>query len=186
MTTSNTDMSSIHDSDNDAMFNKEMRVYSPATPTPPDFRALCAELLKGLDENRHPEVRYPGHLRIAMADARAALNQPEPVGPTLDDVVELCAEHEFMLGVDGANEEESAKGLLEIARAVLARWGCSAIEPIPVSKRLPGPEDCGPGGICWLWDPIRRVWHLTHFTYLNPGDFWLPYHALLIPRSEEK
>jgi hypothetical protein len=46
-----------------------------------DWRALCAELLRGLDENRHPEVRYPGHLRIVMARTRAALAQPESVGP---------------------------------------------------------------------------------------------------------
>jgi len=60
---------------------------------------------------------------------RRALARPEPVGPTLDDIVELCADHEFMLGVEGANEEESAKGLLEIARAVLQRWGRPTIEP---------------------------------------------------------
>jgi hypothetical protein len=47
-----------------------------------DFRALCAELLLGLDENRHPEVRYPGHLRRVMAAARTLLAQPEPEGPT--------------------------------------------------------------------------------------------------------
>jgi hypothetical protein len=48
--------------------------------TQPDFRALCAELLAGLDENRHEEVRYPGHLRIIMAEARTALNTP-PLAP---------------------------------------------------------------------------------------------------------
>jgi hypothetical protein len=57
------------------------------------FRALCQELLQGLDENRHPEVRYPGHLRIVMARARAAL-VAEPQGPPkncwLDDEPYLC------------------------------------------------------------------------------------------------
>jgi hypothetical protein len=57
-----------------------------------DFRALCAELLQGLDENRHPEVRYPGHLRIVMARARAALAQPEPepVALTDEDLYDLA------------------------------------------------------------------------------------------------
>jgi hypothetical protein len=41
-----------------------------------DFRNLCAELLKGLNHNRHPEVRYPGDLRLVMARARAALSEP--------------------------------------------------------------------------------------------------------------
>ena len=44
-----------------------------------DYKALCAELLQGLDENRHPEVRYPGHLRLVMDRARAALAEPDPV-----------------------------------------------------------------------------------------------------------
>ena len=166
------------------------------TPTPHNFRALCAELLKGLDENRHPEVRYPGHLRIVMAEARAALEaQPEPVGPTVMEIIALRDEFAAVSDVySTATGGQVKPGLfrvvintvaLDYARAVLARWGRPTIEPIPVSERLPGQEDCGPGGICWLWDPVRRVWHLTHFTYLNPGDFWLPYHALLIPRSEE-
>jgi hypothetical protein len=51
----------------------------------PDFRALCAKLLQGLDENRHEEVRYPGHLRLAMADARAALGGAPPA-PTRDEL----------------------------------------------------------------------------------------------------
>jgi hypothetical protein len=42
-----------------------------------DFRSLCAELLKGLDENKHEEVNYPGHLRVVMAKARAALAEPQ-------------------------------------------------------------------------------------------------------------
>jgi hypothetical protein len=37
-----------------------------------DWKSLCAELLRGLDENRHPEVCYPGHLRVAKAASRAA------------------------------------------------------------------------------------------------------------------
>ena len=43
-----------------------------------NWRKLCAELLQGLDENRHPEVRYPGHLRLVMAAARTALAAEPP------------------------------------------------------------------------------------------------------------
>lgn len=38
-----------------------------------NWRNLCAKLLQGLDENRHEEVRYPGHLRAIMGQVRAAL-----------------------------------------------------------------------------------------------------------------
>lgn len=60
----------------------------------PDFRALCAGLLDGLDRNRHPEVRYPGHLRTLMAKARAILaryGSPAPV-PKGDP---LCRDSNF-------------------------------------------------------------------------------------------
>lgn len=40
-----------------------------------NFRVLCAGLLRGLDENKHPEVRYPGHLRLLMDEARTALKE---------------------------------------------------------------------------------------------------------------
>ena len=55
------------------------------------FRALCAELLQGLDENRHPEVRYPGHLRTIMAHARARLAQPEPAVEVSDEEIKDIA-----------------------------------------------------------------------------------------------
>ena len=58
-----------------------------------NFRDLCAELLRGLDENRHPEVRYPGHLRLVMASARAELakaDEPDvPAPPANGEVAKL-------------------------------------------------------------------------------------------------
>jgi hypothetical protein len=122
---------------------------------------------------------------------------PEPQGPTLDDIVELCAEHEFILGIDGANEEESAKGLLEIARAALARWGRSTIiKPVPVSERLPGPGDCttnprtGQGQWCWGWvqhddPPYSGRWRMMRKEWLaGEAVAWLPYYALPVPQQE--
>jgi len=64
----------------------------------------------------------------------------------------------------------------------------SAIEPVSVSERLPGPEDCDAEGRCWYWDPEesnerwdfmpkvdRRTTTWTH---------WLPHHALPVPQQE--
>ena len=66
------------------------------------------------------------------AEARATLAaEPPAPGPTIDDIWELCEDHEFHLGMDGANEEESAKGLLEIINTALGRWGRPApAEPV--------------------------------------------------------
>jgi hypothetical protein len=59
----------------DEFFGKDLSVYSP--PAPPDYRALCAELLSLLDNlaMRNPEMDG-GLLRRR---ARTALAQPEPV-----------------------------------------------------------------------------------------------------------
>lgn len=41
-------MASMYDADNDAIFGKNLNVYSPMTTTP-DFRSLCAELLAAFE-----------------------------------------------------------------------------------------------------------------------------------------
>jgi hypothetical protein len=55
-------------------------------------------------------------------EARAALAQPEPQGPTLDDVSELCEEFGFHLD-ESYDNLESAEALWEMFRAAIARWG---------------------------------------------------------------
>lgn len=87
-----------------------------------NWRALCVELLDCLEKADWPHKQKHVFEQWTYI-ARTALAEPEPEGPTLDDIWELCEEHDFVLGIDGANEEESANGLWAIARAVLARWG---------------------------------------------------------------
>jgi hypothetical protein len=59
--------------------------------------------------------------------------------------------------------------------------------PVPVSERLPEPEDCDAEGRCWLCGKVEGDWRL-----LNPKNsgvpqlkycfsHWLPVHALPIP-----
>jgi len=184
-------MSSIHDSDNDAMFNKEMRVYSPATPTPPDFRALCAELADSLEAWQRggiPTERLSGAGLVARA--RAALEaQPEPVGPTdkeLRQVLLDCGYH------------PENRHLTSLARHIVARWGRPAIEPISVSERLPTEfglstkADCDVLGRCWAmpkYQPDGKSWELVkaldHKLLIAHYSHWLPHWALPIPRREE-
>jgi hypothetical protein len=71
-----------------------------------DFRSLCAELLKGLDENKHEEVNYPGHLRVVMAKARAALAEQQP--PTFLDAIRLAkGSHDYSGGYGGTPCDEA-------------------------------------------------------------------------------
>ena len=62
-------MASTHDSNHDAIFGKDLRVYS--SPTPPDFCALCAELV---NELRLYKVAHPNHDTSLIDRAFALLN----------------------------------------------------------------------------------------------------------------
>jgi hypothetical protein len=105
--------------------------------------------------------------------ARAALSQPEPVGPT-DEELKAAYWEAFVEAAPCGADESWLAGL----RAV-ARWGRPVITPIPVSERLPGAEDCDVDGFCWFWDLEWSRW--------QPGQqdqsctHWLPATALPLP-----
>ena len=62
-------------------------------------------------------------------------------------------------------------------------------QPVPVSERLPEPNDCNDEGYCWWWrtDEVGEWWE---FLYLRDArdhnrrcglaryTHWLPYHAI--------
>ncbi len=55
----------------------------------------------------------------------AALAQPEPQGPTDEEL------HQLWLDLYAFHDGPTSGDVAEIARAVLARWGRPAIEPVP-------------------------------------------------------
>jgi hypothetical protein len=66
----------------------------------------------------------------------------------------------------------------------LVQQGRQTIKPVPVSERLPGPEDCDDSYQCWQWDAKSDSW--TLYTSIGMGlnplsTHWLPYHALPLP-----
>jgi hypothetical protein len=77
-----------------------------------DFRALCAELHAAFNTYAVNEE----HHRLLVRTA-AALAQPEPQGPTDEELHQLW--QELYIFHDGPTSGE----VTEIARAVLARWG---------------------------------------------------------------
>ena len=139
-----------------------------------DFRALCAELVDDLEMADWP-WKLKESFRADIKRARAALAEPEPDGPTRRQLIMLADDMEMASVGDAA----------EYARAVLARWGNSVLQPVPVSERLPGPEDCDAEGRCW--------WHgeggdMVGWTYQDSEGFsyykathWLPAYALPQP-----
>ena len=78
-----------------------------------DFRALCAELHAAFNTHAVDEAHHD-----LLVRARAALAQPEPQGPTDEELGKLLY-YEFTTST-GHGERVDAMGF---ARAVLARWG---------------------------------------------------------------
>ena len=83
-------------------------------PEPPTDKEV-AELVDALKNDA----------KCAEAEHCDLLAQPEPQGPTMADLMQLW---------------RACNSPSVFARAVLARWGRPAIEPVPVSERLPVPQ----------------------------------------------
>ena len=153
-----------------------------------DYKRLCAELVDAIDSGI-PTDRM--HLSPLMLRVRDALAEPEPEEPKDSDFHALafrfaqpCFDFDY----------------IPFARAVLARWGNhpgspdSSTQPIPVSERLPRPEDCDEEGRCWGFhqynpedDDIWESWYLVPTQHLLPSvqwqgfSHWLPANALPQP-----
>jgi hypothetical protein len=104
------------------------------------------------------------------------------VPPELIRALELA---EAALAGIGDAEARAAQDLPRI-RAALARWGRPAIEPVPVSERLPGEGDCDPSFQCWWFTPSEEKWILWPIKWVGPEcSHWLPHYALPIPTFTE-
>ena len=120
-----------------------------------DYRAMCVELLEALENAIRVIYHEDGTKHISTADAvitkaDAALAQPEPVGPTDEEIMDLMPQqmHEDLaaaaraLAEQAGTDSRSATGVMRImlnrhavdhARAVLARWGHPA-SALPLSE----------------------------------------------------
>jgi hypothetical protein len=84
---------------------------------------------------------------------------------------------------------------LDAARQDLTRFARPTIEPVPVSERVPVPEDCAPWpddpNISWCWyarEHEEGGWRWRQDSLCNPRAYgythWLPHHALPVPGAE--
>jgi hypothetical protein len=90
-------------------------------PKMTDFRELCAELLEIAELYSDGGPDYEPFEQI-INKARTALAQPEPQRPTDEELYDLW---------DQEGSEADFQECRRFARAVLARWGRPAIEPVP-------------------------------------------------------
>ena len=103
--------------------------------------------------------------------------------PTSSDFRALC--EELLADYDDCHYRSE---LSDRAHAILAE---QPVGPIPVSERLPGPEDCNAEGKCWMFGNVEGDWRLI--SIINPGvpklkycfSHWLPANALPFPKNND-
>lgn len=127
--------------------------------------------------------------------ARAVLarwgHQPAP--PADVDVAELVA---WLLdkAIQAADASQpTAAGMLTWAAQLIGEHAeLRGAQPVPVSERLPGPEDCDDQGRCWWGEPQIEDSHDATWNLCTQDDAqefltwgtkcgWLPAHALPVP-----
>jgi hypothetical protein len=157
-------------------------------------------LVKAMQAADSDQSYAAGRLTLAaqLLGERRPTAQPEPQGPTDGEIEEAAklihASMRFAVPDSHYTRDwvERGNSLMQdearrTARAVLARWGRPAIEPVPVSERLPGPEDCDAEGCCWWWEPDceqPESWCLGLPEYCDSSTHWLPHWALPVPGVE--
>jgi hypothetical protein len=171
----------------------------PGVLTRPDCFNFSMDFLGGTDE-----VEMLNYIEKLESAARAALAQPEPVAPPMPvpgDAEGLAEvfwnrydQPEPVAPTDDAldelyfdNDAGRVASWRQFARAVLARWGTPAAQPVPVIERLPGPEECTAQGWCWVLYRSFATWTLEpplgqdgkHTGYTH----WLPHWALPVPAN---
>ena len=159
------------------------------------YRVLCAELVELCTPvDSIPQLAERLQKLNALADrARALLAEPEAEGPTGDEIEEwadACPEaplEEMDPEVHGWRRCFTAKEFSETIRAVLSRWGRPTPQPVAVSERMPGVEDCTAQGWCWVFYRGFATWTLEpslgsdgkHTGYTH----WLPANSLPTPEA---
>ncbi len=150
-------------------------------------------------------------LQRAVDHARAVLAQPEPASAveaaiaagqpvTLPSgtVIADPAWFESLITIRAADLMERQAASLPVARLpedaqVIEPANHTILvpvrAPIPVSERLPGPEDCDTEERCWFYTPACSVlcasWVLREPDSLRKWEtHWLPAHALPLPEFQ--
>jgi|GEM_PF-3147919 len=112
---------------------------------------------------------------------------------TTPDFRTLCAELlQPLAEYDGANPYHEHRALITRARAALLQElsaPAPVVVPVPVSERLPEPEECTAQGWCWVLYRNFATWTLEpplgqdgkHTFYTH----WLPAHAIPLPQAGE-
>ena len=136
---------------------------------PTDWRALCAIAVELWDADCGMES--------VLEQMRTALAQPEPQGPTDEELREMWLSQQWFN--EGATFREFA--------SIVRRWGRPTIEPVPVAERPWEQEGwCDDSGWCWGFDAddTDPYWSFDKPEQCPTWTHLLPHHALPLPAAE--
>jgi hypothetical protein len=150
-------------------------------------RALVEEWVSEIWHEGTPVLTSASEMHIAARAAHwARVQATREVGKEPLTTAELDA-----LWLATWSDETQTYDVTAYARAVLARWGGAAVQPVAVSERLPSlmPDDTdfSPKGEIW-WYESRLKWRLGDrncIDYIPYPTHWLPHWALPVPAADE-
>ena len=104
---------------------------------------------------------------------------------------ELLAAIQLYTQLNPAASDMSASELTEKLMDAMAATVAALAQPVAVSERLPGPDDCDEQGRCWLGGHQMGngtpTWLLGYPAWAkrfpDVHRFWLPVHALPTPEA---
>jgi hypothetical protein len=154
-----------------------------------EYRELCAKLLRHSEDTKAvlmgKGLWNGGEDEGLLARARAVLGDTRPIA-----VVEPPSDEELDDLWDKESEYFALYGEAQrFALAVLARWGNTTPQPIPLSERMPGPEDCN-HGMAWVGRQLLGKYWEWSYEVCEDGEFlfageefthWLPASVDYLP-----
>ena len=159
--------------------------------TETNFRALCAELLTAIQlytklnpaASEMSAFELTEKLMDAMAATNAALAQPEPQGVRQEAILDWLRNDESWGTIVAPKSWRTQDDkLLNLLLRAIAHFGRPTIQPVPVSERLPGVEDCDSEGRCWFWCKAVKTWDFrSRNRQMVHDNHWLPHWALPVP-----
>jgi hypothetical protein len=161
---------------------------------PRDLIQRLADELEKLDDH------YSAQLFDLLDEARAYLAQPEPEGPTDEEILALSGKY-FIYRGDSMGDRfipisigpsfELSQQMVDFARAILACYGHQRPTPLSLTERQPTEADCDAKGRCW-WgrssdEMCNPDWFLASRAEVEkfcdgwPPSVFLPHWALPTP-----
>jgi hypothetical protein len=144
------------------------------------------EFLCDTEEESHLMIR--SHVRFAHAAIALDRSRRAPVPPAEGEVGEVGALVEWLRETgDLIQPSHLAEHQRYKRAAALLEQRHQPPQPVAVSERLPGPEDCDAEGRCWWFTP--QPWPCLYLLKLDScgvevATHWLPFHALPLPTPE--